>query len=39
MKMRGQPMKLLCKLFGHDYDPPALIGDEAPTYCSRCGEL
>ena len=32
-------MKLLCKLFGHDYDPPALIGDEAPIYCSRCGEL
>ncbi|MGF2005778.1 DUF1660 domain-containing protein [Lactococcus lactis] len=32
-------MKLMCKLFGHDYDPPALIGDEAPTYCSRCGEL
>ncbi|MEI3630393.1 DUF1660 family phage protein, partial [Lactococcus lactis] len=23
-------MKLMCKLFGHDYDPPALIGDEAP---------
>ncbi|WP_430514990.1 DUF1660 family phage protein [Lactococcus lactis] len=21
-------MKLMCKLFGHDYDPPALIGDE-----------
>ena len=32
-------MKLLCNLFGHDYDPPVLIGDEAPTYCSRCGEL
>ena len=32
-------MKLMCKLFGHNYDPPALIGDEAPTYCSRCGEL
>ena len=32
-------MKLMCKLFGHDYDPPALIGDEAPIYCSRCGEL
>ena len=31
-------MKLMCKLFGHDYDPLALIGDEAPTYCSRFGE-